>query len=53
MNEPTDLVRGYARKTDADFRASELYEGKPEAVASECDELLFLQKVDGNRRARD
>jgi hypothetical protein len=43
MSTPADWVRGYARQADADFRAWELYEKCPEAVASDCHKLLFLQ----------
>ena len=43
MNEPTDWALGYAQQANADFRAWELYEQHPEAVAAECHKLLFLQ----------
>src|SRR5436190_214926 len=43
MSEPADWVLAYARQADADFKAWELYEKHPEAVAAECHELLFLQ----------
>jgi len=43
MSEPADWVLAYARQAEADFRAWELCEKHPEAVASECHRLLFLQ----------
>ena len=43
MSTPGDWLRGYARQADADFRAWELSEEHPEAVAAECHKLLFLQ----------
>ncbi|MDB5350931.1 MAG: hypothetical protein JWN86_2178 [Planctomycetota bacterium] len=43
MSEPTDWALAYARQADADFRAWELCETHPEAVAAECHKLLFLQ----------
>ena len=43
MSTPADWIRGYVRQADADFRAWELYEKCPEAVASDCHKLLFLQ----------
>lgn len=43
MSEPADWALAYARQADADFRAWELYERHPEAVAAECHKLLFLQ----------
>lgn len=43
MSEAADWIRAYARQADADFRAWELYEKHPEAVASDCHKLLFLQ----------
>ena len=36
-------VQGYARQADADLRAYELYSRHPDALASECHKLLFLQ----------
>lgn len=43
MSEPADWARAYAHQARADFRAWELYEQHPEAVAAECHKLLFLQ----------
>ncbi len=43
MSTSADWLGGYARQADADFRAWELYQRHPEAVASECHKLLFLQ----------
>jgi hypothetical protein len=43
MSEPADWALAYARQANADFRAWELYEQHPEAVAAECHKLLFLQ----------
>ncbi len=43
MSEPTDWARAYARQADIDFKAWELYEKHPEAIAAECHKLLFLQ----------
>ncbi len=43
MSEPADWALAYARQADADFRAWELYEKHPEAVATRCHKLLFLQ----------
>src|SRR4051794_10294354 len=43
MSEPADWALAFARQGDADFRAWELYERHPEAVAAECHKLLFLQ----------
>lgn len=43
MSEPEGWALAYARQADADFRAWELYERHPEAVAAECHKLLFLQ----------
>ncbi len=43
MSEPADWALAYAHQANADFRAWELYEQHPEAVAAECDKLLFLQ----------
>jgi len=43
MSTPADWLGGYARQADADFRAWELYEKHPEAVAAECHKLLLLQ----------
>src|SRR5947209_20358055 len=43
MIEPAEWVKAYARQADADFRAWELSERHPEAVAAECHKLLFLQ----------
>jgi hypothetical protein len=43
MSTPLDWIVGYARQADADFRAWELYEKYPEAVAGECHKLLLLQ----------
>jgi hypothetical protein len=43
MSEPADWALAYARQARADFRAWELYEQHPEAVAAECHKLLFLQ----------
>ena len=43
MSEPADRALAYARQASADFRAWELYEQNPEAVAAECHKLLFLQ----------
>ena len=43
MSEPADWALGYAQQANADFRAWELYEQHPEAVAAECHKLLFLQ----------
>jgi hypothetical protein len=42
-SEPADWALALARQADADFRAWELYELHPEAVAAECHKLLFLQ----------
>jgi hypothetical protein len=43
MSKPADWARAYARQTDADFRAWELFEQRPETVAAACHKLLFLQ----------
>jgi len=43
MSEPADWALAYVRQADADFRAWELYERHPEAVAAECHKPLFLQ----------
>jgi hypothetical protein len=43
MSEPAVWARAYARQADSDFKAWELYEKHPEAVAAECHRLLFLQ----------
>lgn len=43
MSKPADWALAYARQAQADFRAWELYEQHPEAVAAECHKLLFLQ----------
>jgi hypothetical protein len=43
LSQPTDWALAYARQADADFKAWELYEQHPEAVAAECHKLLFLQ----------
>ena len=43
MSEAADWALAYARQADADFKAWELYERHPEAVAAECHKLLFLQ----------
>ncbi len=43
MSEPADWALGYSQQANADFRAWELYEQHPEAVAAERHKLLFLQ----------
>jgi hypothetical protein len=43
MSETAVWARAYARQADIDFKAWELYEKHPEAVAAECHRLLFLQ----------
>src|SRR4051794_9996277 len=43
MSEPADWALAFARQGDADFKAWELYEQHPGAVAAECHKLLFLQ----------
>jgi hypothetical protein len=43
MSEPADWARAYVRQADIDFRAWELYEKHPGAVAAECHRFLFLQ----------
>jgi hypothetical protein len=43
MSEPTDWARAYARQADRDFKAWELYERHPDAVAADYHKLLFLQ----------
>jgi hypothetical protein len=43
MSGSADWALAYARQAAADFRAWELYEQHPEAVAAECHKLLFLQ----------
>ena len=43
MSTSAEWRGAYARQADADFRAWELYERYPEAVATECHKLLFLQ----------
>ena len=43
MSEPDDWALAFARQADADFRAWELYEQHPEAAATDCHKLLFLQ----------
>ena len=43
MTSPSDWAIAYANQADADFRAWELYQIHPEAVAAECHKLLFLQ----------
>jgi hypothetical protein len=42
MSAPEDWAREYARQADADFRAWDLYQTHPEAVAAECHKLLYL-----------
>jgi hypothetical protein len=43
MSEPAHWVRAFARQADADFKAWQLYEEHPQALATECHKLLFLQ----------
>lgn len=44
MNERNaPWLKQYARQADADFRAWELLERHPEALAADCHKLLFLQ----------
>lgn len=43
MIDPADWAKAYAQQADADFKAWELFEKYPEAVAAECHKLLFLQ----------
>src|SRR5271169_3007008 len=43
MSTFAEWQRAFARQADADFRAWELYEKYPEAVAAACHKLLFLQ----------
>ena len=43
MSGPAEWAVAFARQADADFKAWELYEKHPEAVAAECHKLLFLQ----------
>jgi len=43
MASAHDWANGFARQADADFRAWELYELHPEALAERCHKLLFLQ----------
>jgi hypothetical protein len=43
MSARADWMRGYARQADVDFRAWELYQKYPEALAADCHKLLFLQ----------
>jgi len=43
MSTPAVWAVNYARQADVDWRAWELYEKHPEAVAAECHKLLFLQ----------
>jgi hypothetical protein len=43
MSVVSDWVLAYARQADADFRAWELYQRNPQAIAAECHRLLFLQ----------
>lgn len=43
MNTSDRWVRAFIQQADADFRAWELYEKHPEALAAECHKLLFLQ----------
>lgn len=43
MSLLNEWMRGYARQADADFRAWELYQSHPAAVAATCHQLLFLQ----------
>ncbi len=43
MSKPDDWANAFARQADADFRAWELYQTFPDAVAAECHKLLFLQ----------
>ena len=44
MDKTADWRIAYAnRQADADFRAWELYEHHPEALAANCHKLLFLQ----------
>ncbi len=43
MSTPNDWRVGYARQADADWKAWELYEKYPAAIAAECHKLLFLQ----------
>jgi hypothetical protein len=42
VSTPTDWRVAYARQADADWKAWELYEEFPAAVAAECHKLLFL-----------
>lgn len=43
MSIPADWASAFARQADADFRAWQLYQEHPKAVAAECHQLLFLQ----------
>lgn len=43
MSSPAEWIGGYARQADVDLKAWELYEKYPEAVATGCHKLLFLQ----------
>ena len=43
MSIADEWVRAFARQADADFRAWELYDVYPEAVAAECHRMHFLQ----------
>jgi len=43
MSGPAQWALAYVRQARADFRAWELYERHPEAVAAECHKLLLLQ----------
>lgn len=43
MSDPVQWALACARQADADFKAWELLEKHPEAVAAECHKLLFLQ----------
>ncbi len=43
MSSPADWAKALARQADADFRAWELLEKNPRAVAAECHKLQFLQ----------
>ena len=43
MSTPADWLVGYTRQADVDFRAWELYEKLPQALAAECHKLQFLQ----------
>src|SRR5207253_272980 len=43
VSNSDDWARSYARQADADLKAWDFCEQHPEAVAAECQRLMFLQ----------